>query len=99
MVKRFGADHVTIGTDIAYQSRASNAEYAKVPKSQRRRPRFDYFWPPNALSVPYNRSLAWTNWPLFTVGMVQRGHSDEAIRKILGGNVLRVMRAAERVAN
>jgi membrane dipeptidase len=94
MVKRFGADHVTIGTDIAYQSRASNAEYAKVPKSQRRRARFDYFWPPNALAVPFNRSLAWTNWPLFTVGMVQRGHSDEAILKILGGNVLRVLRAA-----
>ena len=29
-----------------------------------------------------------------TVGMVQRGHTDEDIRKILGGNVLRVARAA-----
>jgi len=28
------------------------------------------------------------------VGMVQRGHSDEAIQKILGGNMLRVARAA-----
>jgi len=35
----------------------------------------------------------WTNWPLFTVGLVQRGHSDETIRKILGENVLRVARA------
>ena len=38
-------------------------------------------------------SIAWTNWPLFTVGLVQRGHSDDAIRKILGENVLRVARA------
>ncbi|HHX38838.1 MAG TPA: hypothetical protein GX715_02640, partial [Armatimonadetes bacterium] len=39
------------------------------------------------------QSLAWTNWPLITVGLVQRGFSDEEIRKILGGNVLRVARA------
>jgi membrane dipeptidase len=39
------------------------------------------------------RGLAWTNWPLITVGLVQRGHSDAAIRKIIGGNVLRVARA------
>ena len=39
-------------------------------------------------------SLAWTNWPLFTVGMVQRGYKDADIRKIVGGNVLRVARAA-----
>ncbi len=37
-------------------------------------------------------SLAWTNWPLFTVGLVQRGYADDAIQKILGGNVLRVAR-------
>ena len=39
-------------------------------------------------------SIAWTNWPLFTVGLVQRGYSDEDIRKILGGNVMRVARAS-----
>jgi len=39
------------------------------------------------------QSLAWTNWPLFTVGLVQRGYADEEIRKILGANVLRVARA------
>ena len=39
-------------------------------------------------------SLAWTNWPLFAVGLVQRGYKDEEIQKILGGNVLRVARAA-----
>lgn len=40
-----------------------------------------------------DQSLAWTNWPLFTVGLVQRGHSDATIRKILGENVLRIARA------
>ncbi|HUS81322.1 MAG TPA: membrane dipeptidase [Armatimonadota bacterium] len=33
--------------------------------------------------------LDWTNWPLWTVGLVCRGHSDEEIRKIIGGNYLR----------
>lgn len=34
-------------------------------------------------------SLAWTNWPYFTVGLVKRGYSDEDIMKILGGNFMR----------
>ncbi|MBE0659529.1 MAG: hypothetical protein IH602_17680, partial [Bryobacteraceae bacterium] len=38
-------------------------------------------------------SLSWTNWPMITVGMVQRGIPDDSIRKILGGNVMRVARA------
>ena len=40
------------------------------------------------------RTLAWTNWPMFTVGLVQRGYSDDDIQKIIGGNMLRVARAA-----
>jgi membrane dipeptidase len=58
-------------------------------------PRWEGLWPrDDYLAKPHGiQSLAWTNWPLFTVGMVQRGYSDETIRKILGGNVLRVMRA------
>ena len=39
-------------------------------------------------------SIAWTNWPLFTVGLVQRGYSDDDIQKIIGGNVMRVARDA-----
>ncbi|MBR7105037.1 MAG: GntR family transcriptional regulator [Lentisphaeria bacterium] len=38
-------------------------------------------------------SLAWINWPLFTVGLVVRGFSDEDIAKILGQNFLRVLAA------
>ena len=41
---------------------------------------------------PMVRSMAWTNFPLFTVGLAQRGYADEDIRKILGGNILRVAR-------
>lgn len=40
------------------------------------------------------QSPAWTNWPLFTVGLVQMGFTDEDIQKIIGGNALRVARAA-----
>jgi len=51
-------------------------------------------WLDNPFFASQPLSLAWTNWPLFTVGMVQRGHSDDDIRRILGGNVMRVVRAA-----
>ncbi|HHW10686.1 MAG TPA: dipeptidase [Firmicutes bacterium] len=104
IVKKFGPDHVAIGTDVAYVSRQTVAERKKVPPTRRERPRWEGFWPPGAQEYTYpdqetaataRQSLSWTNWPLFTVGMVQRGHSDETIRKILGGNVLRVVRAAE----
>jgi len=40
------------------------------------------------------KTMSWTNWPLFTVGMVQMSYSDENIQKILGGNSMRVMGAA-----
>jgi membrane dipeptidase len=92
-VKRFGADHVAIGTDVTYFSRGNAAEARKLPRRGRSRAAFESFWTPNALSVPNSDTMAWTNWPLFTVGMVQRGHSDSDIQKILGGNVMRVLRA------
>ena len=101
-VKKFGADHVAIGTDVSYVSRNEEAERAKIPKRTDGRsplslasPRWEHLWPPDDF-IPKRHaeeSLAWTNWPLFTVGMVQRGHSEETIRKILGENVLRVARA------
>lgn len=95
-VKKFGADHVAIGTDISHNSqfRGPTAESAgvKVTPRGRRYSRFEALWPPGALggNWPRQQSLAWTNWPLFTVGMVQRGYSDQQIQKILGRNILRV---------
>lgn len=95
-VRALGPDHVAIGTDVAYRSQFTEAESRKVPGSRRSRTRFAALWPPDDFRTTseMTASLAWTNWPMFTVGMVQRGHSDESIRKILGGNVLRVARAA-----
>lgn len=101
-VKKFGADHVAIGPDISYVSRNEAAERAKVAKRADGKsplsiagPRWEHLWPQDDFRpAPHAvQSLAWTNWPLFTVGMVQRGHSDAVIRKILGENVLRVWRA------
>ncbi len=39
-----------------------------------------------------------STYPRITQGLLDRGYSDEAVRKILGGNVLRVLREAEGVA-
>lgn len=95
VAKKFGPDHVAIGTDVAYSSRASQRENRKIPKRGPARTRWAALWPPDPFVTQPRQvlSLAWTNWPLFTVGLVQRGHSDDDIRKILGGNVLRVARA------
>jgi membrane dipeptidase len=90
LVKRFGADHVAIGTDIAYIPSRAAAEYQKMGRRLRGRTRYEALWPPGALDNKTHPSLAWTNWPMFTVGMVQRGISDTDIQKILGGNVMRV---------
>ncbi len=94
VAKKFGVDHVGIGTDISHTSQYSGAESGKVKSRGKRRPRFAQLWPAGALggNWPASRSLAWTNWPLFTVGLVQKGYSDEDIQKILGGNMMRVCR-------
>lgn len=39
-----------------------------------------------------------STYPLITQAMLNRGYSAEDIRKVMGGNVLRVFRGAERVA-
>jgi len=100
VVRTFGAEHVAIGTDVAYSSRANEAETKKLPPRPKRRPRWEGFWPEGTYPADTDPqkalSMAWTNWPLFTVGLVQRGLSDDDVRKIIGGNVLRVARAVWR---
>lgn len=97
VAKKFGVDHVAIGTDIAYTSRNSAEENKKaaVGGLRRKREPFRSLWPPDdfVATEQADLSLAWTNWPLYTVGLVQRGYSDDDIRKILGGNVMRVAKA------
>lgn len=104
-IRKFGAEHLAIATDVAYRSSREESERAKVPArasgvSPLALPasRWEHLWPPDEFAVrgtPQGLlSTAWTNWPLFTVGLVQRGHSDDVIRKVLGENALRVARAA-----
>lgn len=95
VAKKFGADHVAIGTDVAYTSQFSSEENKKIIPYRRPRTRWQALWPPDDFKeTPIMRqSMAWTNWPLFTVGLVQKGYSDEDIKKIIGGNSLRVAKA------
>ena len=96
VIKTVGVDHVTLGTDVAYTSQNAAAENKKIPSRPGRRREFRSLWPADNFraAAGASRSIAWTNWPLFTVGLVQRGHSDDDIRKIIGGNVLRVARVS-----
>jgi len=91
-----GTDHVAIGTDINYHAPWPK-ELTGYPKS-----RYSASWWGNWNSqnqpLPYTDeaatgSLAWTNWPLYTVGLVTRGYSDADIEKILGKNLMRVLDA------
>lgn len=96
VAKKFGTDHVAIATDLGYSSRNSPAEYKKIPaRNRKRRTRWEALWPADAFTgfPSTHASTAWTNWPLFTVGLVQRGYKDDDIRKILGLNAMRVLKA------
>lgn len=102
LIKTFGAGHAAIGCDISYTSRFEKEERAKI---QRRADgssafsgsgdKWEHLWPKDdyVTTLQAEQSIAWTNWPLFTLGMVMRGHSDETIRKVLGENMLRVLKA------
>jgi membrane dipeptidase len=97
IARKFGPEHVGIGTDVAYTSSYAEEEQAKIPPSGKTRKRFDALWPEDSFvtSPQMGRSMAWTNWPLFTVGLVQMGYSDTDIQKIIGGNAMRVAKAAQ----
>ncbi len=99
VAKNFGVDHVAIGTDVAYTSQHSATERRKIPSTPRGRKDFRSLWPVDDFKTTSqaSQSIAFTNWPLFTVGLVQRGYKDEEIRKIIGGNVMRVAREALKV--
>jgi len=100
-VKLVGAEHVAIGTDLSAHSRANDQQNARMPKLPGRRPRWEGYWrsddplisDPKWWEPKLVQSMAWTNFPLFTVGMLQRGYAEKDIHAILGGNVLRVAKA------
>ena len=87
---------MAIGTDVAYSSQNSREEARKLPKRSRSREPFRSLWPKDDFveTAEMTNSLAWTYWPLYTVGLVQRGYSDDDVRKIIGGNVMRVAKDA-----
>src|SRR5690606_27937078 len=100
-IRTFGSEHVAIGTDRVHLC-SIEGEEARLDALQRpkQRPMFHSLWAEDEPIMQKQwqqphmiESTAWTNWPLITVGLVQRGHSDEAIARVLGGNVLRVARA------
>ncbi|MBQ7404045.1 MAG: membrane dipeptidase [Lentisphaeria bacterium] len=99
IAKNFGEDHVGIGTDLQYGHNWPQEVYEMCPYPNAE---YNSSWWGNWKSYPskvinpgesVNGSLAWINWPLYTVGLVTRGFTDERIEKILGGNFMRVFRA------
>jgi membrane dipeptidase len=96
LVRKFGAEHVAIGTDVAHSAPARPGDGKPFALGRKQRARFEALWPKGSLdgAADPGGTLAWTNWPLFTVGLIKRGHPPGDVRKIIGGNVLRVARAA-----
>ena len=98
---RFGARHVAIGCDATYRPPPPPDVSAVLARVRPKRSFWSHWPPDDPLMKPgaeeecRTGSLAWTNWPLFTVGMVQRGYADDEIRDIIGGNCLRVMRQVQ----
>ena len=96
VVKNFGSDHVAFGTDVPYKSMYAAEESSKITPRKPERTRWEALWPADDFkeSAEMVKSMAWTNWPMYTVGMVQMGYSDETIQKILSGNIMRVAKAS-----
>lgn len=93
VAENFGVDHVAIATDNAYQCGPSFRWDPPFPVHdwfERYKQPFKYSFVETEAMCD---TLAWTNWPLFTVGLVQRGYTDDEIRKIHFGNFLRVFKA------
>jgi membrane dipeptidase len=96
LIQKFGPQHAAIGCDVAYTSRFDKEERAKLLKAPGGpADKWEHLWPKDdyQTTIEAEQSVAWSNWPLFTLGLVMRGHSDDTIRQILGGNMLRVLRA------
>jgi len=98
LVRKFGINAVAIGTDKVCS--IPSAVKPDPGVRLKRRAAWEGLWPSGFPShdAAWNKpeqlqSMVWTNWPLFTVGLVQRGYSEDEIRKIIGGNILRVARA------
>ena len=92
VAKKFGTKYVGLGTDVAYTSQYAAAANKRITRRPGGRTAWRSLWPNDTFraSPEALQSISWTNWPLFTVGLVQRGYKEEEIRQIIGGNMLRV---------
>ena len=93
--KVIGSEHVSIGTDNCYQTPWPD-EIKGYPAKRNLSDRKGAWKKEHKTYSSQEHiigSLAWTNWPLFTVGMVMRGYRDDEISNILGKNLLRVLDA------
>jgi membrane dipeptidase len=96
LIKKFGASHAAIGCDVAYTSRYDKEERTKLLKAPSgSADKWEHLWPKDdyQTTIEAEQSVAWTNWPLFSLGMIMRGHSDEVFQQVIGGNMLRVLKA------
>ena len=102
VAKKFGPEHVAVGSDVTGTLKREPSPNFKLPEIKnypRGRRGWQSLWPPPVSVVDKDKiaaaqpTFAWTNWPLITVGLVQKGYKDEDIQKIIGGNVLRVAKA------
>lgn len=90
-----GADHVAVGTDIAYRRKAPlgirghQGASAHLKMVSGLKPEHIQHQSQEHLGG----SLTWTNWPLITVGLVRMGLREDQIEKILSGNLRRVLKA------
>lgn len=90
LIKKFSAKHVAIGSDRG--ANCGNSEKSDIQYKSRNI--FESHWPKQRYAMDVNiemyESLDWTNWPLITVGLHQRGFSDQEIKLVIGENVKRV---------
>jgi membrane dipeptidase len=92
-VNLVGVDHVAIGTDSRYygldgkgvKNKSNNAWWGNWIPEHRVNDQ-------ECFKETMSGSLAWTNWPCFTIGLVKRGYSDSDIKKIIGENYIRVFK-------
>ncbi len=84
LVKLVGVDHVAIGTDAMF------GDHVGMHKLMRGI--MDMMKALKDLPAPYVEYIENpSEWPNLTRALVARGYSDEAIKKIIGENVLRLL--------
>lgn len=85
IVKLIGIDQVAIGTDILFGDQVE--VHRQTDKTLLKLDSYG-----QELNAPYMYGIeSPEEWPNITRGLVSRGYSDDQIRKILGGNALRIL--------